>query len=304
MSGPKVLRSDEDSAWRGFIAAAPLFAGEPIADARPGPDPPDVLCEAASGNIIGVELTKWLAAKEVKEGADKAGLEKSYLRIIESEKEPRPEHIGSVRLYTKSSLRIKGQDEFAFRSQLFQLLNTENAKPAPSMPSPSLPIPAGYWSTVRHWDTLQGGQISDFAGFSMLEKYLSHVFILPRKLFPEIPEFPAPSVGIPWVDFQLLGGAYSHELMVQGAIDSILAKVEKYKLKDPRATCSLNEFDLLSYYCDEAVRYNPPAGTAGFGFEQVAVEVRENLTTIPAAVFDKIFLFNPYEDEKALQVYP
>jgi hypothetical protein len=258
MLAPKVLRPEEHSAWRGFIAAAPLFAGKPIADSKPGPDPPDVLCRTDSGNVIGVELTRWLAAKQVKEGADKAGLENSYLKIVASETEPRPEHIGLVNLSTKSSSRIRPQDQLNFRTQLFQLLNSENAKPPWSMPSPSFPIPAGYWNTVRHWDTPQGCRISEFAGYPMLEKYLSHVFILPRRWLPEIPEFPAPSVGFPWVDFQLPGGEYSHELMVQGAIDSILAKVEKYKLKDPRTTCSLDEFDLLCYYCDEAVRFNPP----------------------------------------------
>jgi hypothetical protein len=298
-----LLRPEEDSAWRGFITAAPFFAGEHISDSRQGPEPPDVLCTTASGNLIGVELTRWLAAKEVKKGADEARLANSYLKIIASETEPRPEHIGLVNLSTKSSSRIRPPDQLKFRTQLFQFLNAENAKPPWSMPAPSLPIPVGYWSTVRHWDTLQGGQITDFAGYPMLAKYLSRVFILPRKRLPEIPEFPTPAVGLQWVDFQLPGGAFSHELMVQGAIDCIRAKVEKYKLKDPRVTCSFGKFDLLCYYCDEAVRYNPPPETAGFGFEQLAAEVKQNLRTINP-VFDKIFLFNPYEDVKALPVYP
>jgi hypothetical protein len=78
------------------------------------------------------------------------------------------------------------------------------------MPSLSWPIPAGYCNTIKHWDIPQGDQLTDFVRYPMLDKYPNHMFILPLKNLPDIPESSAPPVGFPWVDFQLLSAAYNH----------------------------------------------------------------------------------------------
>jgi hypothetical protein len=290
-----MLRPDESTAWRGFLAASPLFTSEDIANWTDGPDPPDVLCTGAFGKAIGVELTKWVEHKQVSEGKGRDLLEKSYNEIVRSENEQRPDHIGWVYLHDKSS-RIKQEDAAEFRTQLFRLLTAENAKPVPSSPDPSLPIPVGYWNTVRYWHTSQGASVKDFTAYQMLEKYLTDVWIFPRERLPQI------SASDPWVWFELAGGAYTPDWMVRAAIDRIQAKISKYEHDKICDEHSLDEFDLVCYYCDEAVLHNTPIHTVGFGFRELATKVEQALTTEPR-VFDRIFLFHPYEDPQVAQVY-
>jgi hypothetical protein len=126
-----MLRADERVAWDGFRGASPRFAGEDLAGAGDGPDPPDVLCTTTSGKRIGVELTKWVEHEQVTEGRGREFFENSYLKIIASESDPRPDRIGWVWLHDKSQ-RIKPEDEARFRAELFALLAKENATPEPS----------------------------------------------------------------------------------------------------------------------------------------------------------------------------
>jgi hypothetical protein len=289
-----MLRPDETAAWKGFLVAAPQFAGEDIATWFDGPDPPDVICTNASGKTIGVELTKWVEHDQVTDGRGRELLENSYLEIIGSEREPRPDHIGRVFLHDKS-LRMKPQDGPHFRVQLFEFLARENAKPEPSL-NPQFSIPEGYWNTVRSWNTPQGAPVSDFGVYPMLEKYLNDVWIFPRQRREQLP------AGMPWILFESTGGQYTAEWMVQAAIDRIRAKLTKYEHEDIRAKHSLGEFDLVCYYCDEALLHNTPIHALEFGFQQLAAKVRHALTTAPN-VFDRIFLFHPHEEIPAVQVY-
>ena len=64
-----MLRSDEKTAWTGFLTAAPLFADEAMVNWSDGPDPPDVLCSGVSSKAIGVELTKWVEHNQVTDEA-------------------------------------------------------------------------------------------------------------------------------------------------------------------------------------------------------------------------------------------
>lgn len=303
MSPAKPLRPPEQAAWTLFFSACPLFAGEPIVNTSPGPDPPDVLCDTATGRKVGVELRAWLEASTVQSGADKDRLQEGTLRLVGSETQPRPHHIGMVRL--KIGSRVAKQDHAAFREQLFGLIEAENAKPPrPLKLDPLLPIPAGYWNTVRSWDTGQAGAITDLAAYPALAKYLDEVFILPRSWTPMIDGYPDTiGAGTPWVVAELVGGAYDHETMIQAAVDSITAKVTMYAGRDLRMAHSLGEFDLLCHFIDQTDRYNPPLTTAEFGFEDVAQEVRGRLAGI-SPVFDKIFILYPHEEPRVLQVYP
>jgi hypothetical protein len=289
-----MLRPDESTAWTGFLAAAPQFADEDIARHDDGPDPPDVLCAGIFGKVIGVELTKWIEHDQVTEGRGRELLENSYLKIIGSESEPRPEHIGRVFLHYKS-LRVKQNDALQFRTQLFDLLAHENAKPLPSF-HPQFPIPTGYWNTVREWDTPQGAPICDFIAYPMLERYLNDVWIYPRESRTGLP------VGMPWILFETPGGAYTEQWMVQAAVDRILAKITKYEHDDIRMRHALGEFDLVCFYCDEALLHNTPIHVVGFDFPQLAARVEQALAAAPR-VFDRIFLFHPYEDVSVVQVY-
>jgi len=288
-----MLRSDEKRAWTGFLTSSPLFADEAIANWSDGPDPPDVLCSGVSGKAIGVELTKWVEHNQVTAGAGRERLEKSYLKIIASEKESRPNHIRQVLLYDKS-LRIDQADRIEFRNQLYRFIAAENAKPLPEF-HPHLQITADFWKKFRSWDE-QGAFVNDFSAYPMLEKYLEKLLIHPRS------NNDPPLVDVEWIEFELPGGSYTAQWMMQAVIDRVYQKVNKYQDADIRSQHALHEFDLLCFYCDEAMLHNTPIHSVGFGFPQLAEQVRQNLKTAPK-VFDRIFLFHPYEAPKAIQVY-
>ena len=205
-----------------------------------------------------------------------------------SSPEPKPDRIGKVVLYDKSK-RLKPQDQGQFRSELFALVAKESATPA-SPDDPQRPPVA-----VPSWNTPQGGPLRDFAGFPTLAKYLDEIWIYPREKF----DFP----GEPWVMFELPGGAYTPDWMVQAAIDRIRDKIRKYERANLRAKHSLAEFDLLCFYCDEALLHNTPTHAIDFGFPELAVKVAVALEGEPN-VFDRIFLFHPHENQSAFCVYP
>jgi hypothetical protein len=284
-----MLRLDERTAWSGFLAAAPRFAGEDLAGSGDGPDPPDVICTTTTGRVIGVELTKWVEHDQVTNGRGREFFESSYLRIIESENEPRPDRIGCVLLNPKSE-RVRPDDKTQLRSELFALLAKEDATPEPSGDEWHGPPTA-----VPPWNTPQGARVDDFAGFPMLEKYMNDVWIFPRRRLQNL------AAGQQWIMFEAQGGAYTPDWMVQAAIDRIRAKIKKYKSDNIRAKHALAVFDLLCYYCDEALLHNTPIDIIGFGFPELASRVAEALAAEPR-VFDRIFLFYPYHSQQVFDV--
>ena len=102
--------------------------------------------------------------------------------------------------------------------------------------------------------------------------------------------------------FESQGAAYSPGPMVNAAIDGIRKKIIKYGSDDIRIRHKLGEFDLLCFYCDEAMLHNTPIHVVGFGFYELAEQVKQALVMAPA-VFDRIFLFHPHELAKVVQVY-
>ncbi|HET7104208.1 MAG TPA: hypothetical protein VFI20_08975 [Terracidiphilus sp.] len=289
-----MMRSDEQTAWEGFLAAAPRFADEAVNCWADGPDPPDVLCCSDSDKTIGVELTKWVEHNQVTSGAGREKLEKGYLEIIASEKVPKPDHIRQVLLYDRSS-RIAQSDQAKFRKELYAFLAAENAKPLPVF-DPHLQITADYRKTVCSWHTLQGAPVNDFSAYPVLEKYLEKIWIYPSS------NSGPPLVGDAWIEFELPGGAYTAQWMMQAAVDRICQKICNYQKKDIRSQHTLDEFDLLCYYCDEAIRHNTPTHSIGYGFPELAEQVKKQLKNSPK-VFDRVFLFHPYNDPKAIRVY-
>lgn len=296
-----MLRNDEKSAWNGFLTAAPGFAGEAIAKSDEGPDPPDMLCKTVSGKTIGIELTKWIDDAQITSAKGGELLERSYLKIIASQDEPRPEHIGNVFLDLKSqpkkpkNAHLKPKDVPGFRTQLFDFLVQENAKPEPSY-DPQNFFPAGYSDTVRSWNSPQGAQVSRFSGYPMLEKYLDSLWIYPRGSHVTAPQ------GLPWVVFKSIGGSYTPESMVQAAVDRIQDKITMYANSDLRNKHSIDELDLLCFYCYEAFGYNSPIHAGEFGFQQAAANVKQRIATA-AKVFDRIFLYHSNGEGQVVQVY-
>jgi hypothetical protein len=290
-----MLRNDERTAWVGFLTSAPNFAGEPIADWIDGPDPPDVACTTSPGRKLGVELTKWVQSAQIKSGKDRQRLEQIYLGMVGSENQPRPEHLGRVHLYPKSKT-VGAKDEAGFRDQLFNMLKVENAKPNPGPLDPNASIPSNYWNNVQHWNTQQGEPVSDFTGYPLLKKYLNKLWIYPRRFHHELFADGA------WVGFDLPGEHYSTECMEWAAIHNIRKKIKMYQNRGIPAQHCLNEFNLICYYCDEALFHNTPTTSLGVDFSGLATGVEKALAS-EASVFDRIFLFHPYEAKKSMQVY-
>jgi hypothetical protein len=290
-----MMRPDENTAWLGFLGAAPHFAGETITAWSDGPDPPDVICSGASGKTIGVELTKWVEHTQVTTGSGRTLRENQYLRVVRSEDEPRPEHVGRVFLYDKS-MKLKASEQNQFREEIFALIEHENVKS--KLPELHLrpQITLQFWASIRTWDTTQGAPIIDFSAYPILAKYLEKVWIHPRSSRPSL------YVGQPWIHFESQGAAYSPGPMVNAAIDGIRKKIIKYGSDDIRTRHKLGEFDLLCFYCDEAMLHNTPIHVVGFGFYELAEQVKQALVMAPA-VFDRIFLFHPHELAKVVQVY-
>jgi hypothetical protein len=273
-----MLRPDEERAWNGFLSVEPHFAREPLSKWDPGPDPPDVLATTASGRKVGVELTKWVEHNQLTSGKSRESFEKSYLKIIASETESRLEKIGMVWLSPKGR-RVRPQDATQFRGEVFTFLNQQNGLGEPE------------------WEHPQGAPTDEFDGFPTLKKYMYSFWIFPRS------RFAAHYEGWDWVTFRPNGGAYTTDWMVQAAIDRIFAKIEDYEDRYLHNLHGLRELDLLCHYDDEALLYNTPISRVGFGYADVARQVSSALEK-DHGVFDRIFLYHPWETRKAIQVYP
>lgn len=273
-----MLRNDKREAWRGFLAAAPEFAGDPIGSAVDGPDPPDVLCVTRSGKKVGVELTKWVENGQISSGKARELFEDSYLHIIESANHARPERIGWVWLNPKFR-RVKPGDVPQFRDELYEFLARENGLSDPE------------------WDHPQGAAVQEFIGFPVLAAYLESLWIFPRRKREFLP------MGVNWITFKGAGGAYMPLWMVQAAVGRILAKVEDYEDRNLHKRHALDELYLVCYYSDEALLYDTPERAPGFDFAAVASKVADALAN-DHGIFNRVFLFNPYEARKVLQVYP
>ena len=284
-----MLRDDESAAWDGFLSAEPKFAGEELTSNEEGPDPPDILCAAKSGKKIGIEITQWVEHDQVSSGKAREFLQNSFLKVIDSGRVPRPDRIGWVDLNLKAG-RLKVADEANFRTELYELLKRENATPDPAPnDGPPRHVPA--------WLSPQGAPVDDFSEFPTLGKYLKDLWIFPRA------RLKSAHAGYEWIRFELAGGAYTPEWMVQAAIDRIRAKIQKYERANPRSKYGLKEFDLLCAYSDEALLHNTPTHGIDFGFPDLAAKVARALKD-EIEVFDRIFLFHPHEKPQAFCVYP
>jgi hypothetical protein len=86
------------------------------------------------------------------------------------------------------------------------------------------------------------------------------------------------------------------------AYHRIRDKIKKYQRLNLRKGHSRREFDLVCFYCDEALLHNTPLHGINFGFPELASKVKQVLEWEPK-VFDRILLFNPYEKEQVIRVY-
>ena len=275
------LRLEEKQAWSGFLSATPLFAGEDVACWNQGPEPPDVLCTTVSGRVVGIELTVWVDQEQIHSGKKREEFETACLSIVASERESRPANIGWVWLYDKH-LSIRPVDMAAFRQELYACIAEQSAIAEPD------------------WEDPQGAPVTNFDLYPRLKKYLDSVWILPLDRMPR----PAPDGR--WILFEeKLESAYTYEWMVNAALDRIRAKIDKYGrlAYDLRARHGLNKLYLLCHYDDRALQYNTSIHTVGFSYSDLAAKIAEHLEK-DHGVFDKIFLFHPWESPSVICVWP
>jgi hypothetical protein len=232
-----------------------------------------------SRRTVGVELTKWVERDQLESGKMRERIEASYLNVVTSEREWRPDKIGWVWLYDKHR-RLKPKDGPQFRQELYECIAQQAALTDPE------------------WDNPQGAPIADFAPrYQTLAKYLDSIWIHSRQHL----EYLEP--GSRWILFEEAGGAYTHDWMVRAAFDRIYSKIDDYEERNLHAQHSLDELDLVCHYDDKALLYNTPIHTVGFGYADLAAKVADALA-YNHGVFDKVFLFHPWESKKVMQVYP
>jgi hypothetical protein len=270
-----MMTDDERELWRDFLAAAPAFAGESIGSAVDGPDPPDVLCATLSGKTIGVELASWSPREQVTWRNARKSFEDSYLRIIESANHARPERIGWVWLQPKRR-QVNPQHVSRFREELYEFLARENGLSDPE------------------WERPLGAAVQNFIGFPLIAEYLNSLWIFPR------PKVETLQAGQDWIKFENSGAP---SWILGAVVDRILAKIADYEERNLHVRHSLDELHLVCRYSEQALLADVAPGFSRFDFAGFALRVRRALAS-EHGVFNRIFLYNPYEAQKVFQVYP
>jgi hypothetical protein len=273
-----MLTNDKREFWRGFLAAEPRFAGDGIGSAVDGPDPPDVLCATLSGKKIGVELASWNESEQVQWRKTRKSFEDSYLRIIESANHARPDRIGWVWLHPKRR-QVKPEEMSQFREELYEFLARENSLSDPE------------------WDQPLGSAVQNFIGFPVIADYLDSLWIFPRRKLESL------HAGHDWIKFENSGAISAPSWILGAVVDRILAKIADYEDRNLHVRHALDELHLVCRYSEQALLADVAPVASRFDFAAFALRVSRALAN-EHGVFNRIFLFNPYEAQKAVQVYP
>jgi hypothetical protein len=273
-----MLTNEERQFWRGFLAAEPGFAGDGTGSAVDGPDPPDVLCATRSGKKIGVELASWNENEQVKWPKTRKSFEDGYLRIIESANHARPDRIGWVWLHPKRR-QVKPEEVSQFCEELYEFLARENSLSDPE------------------WDQPLGAAVQNFIGFPVIADYLDNLWIFPRRKLESL------QPGHDWIKFENSGAISAPSWILGAVVEQILAKIAGYEDRNLHVRHALDELHLICRYSEQALLADVALGASRFDFAAFALGVAGALAN-EHGVFNRIFLFNPYEAQKVLQVYP
>ncbi|MDA2934647.1 hypothetical protein MYX82_09940 [Acidobacteria bacterium AH-259-D05] len=238
-----------------------------------GPDPPDILCVDSEGNRVGVELAEWLNEVQMAYGRRREQLQESYSAGINTAEEQPPRNIGLIWLFPGTPL--DSADIYSFRRQLLEFISQTDAN----------------WSALENHDSPQGIPVVDFSGYPLLSRYLRQIDFFPRTVY-------SPGLGSNWITFPASGGSYSPMTAVEALLKVFCKKTGKYS-----TLCqdqSLAELYLLIYY-DQGWAYNSPFEALGYGFKDIADELRAAAQRDPGP-FNKVFLFVVANDE-AIEVW-
>ena len=270
--------AQERRVFEAFLATVPSFAGDSVKNwHQPATDPPDIFCKLNDGRTIGLELTTWIDEAQISSVKREESVEAS----VRSALQPGPANdTANIRLVWMFPIRrMRGGDAAAFRMELLKLVRYVDDR----------------WSSEPAWKSPQGFPWNDFSQYPALQKYLFSLEFFPATALPGWP----PGAGSDWLTFAPEGGAYSPDPMVRALCDRIDGKITKYGAKPG----GLDKFHLLVHY-DKAWAYNSPVETLDFTFADAARAATVFIGAAPG-VFDKIFLFVPFNKEQpAFELYP
>jgi hypothetical protein len=273
-----MMTDDERETWRAFLAAEPGFAGESIGNAVDGPDPPDILCATLSSKKIGVEVATWSPREQVTWSDARKSFEDSYLQLIQSANRARPKRMGWVWLQPKRR-QMKPQHLSQFREELYEFLARENGLSDPE------------------WEHPLGAAVQNFIGFPVIAEYLNNVWIFPRRKLKRL------HPGQDWIKFENSGATLAPSWILGAVVDRMLAKIADYEHRNLQVRHALDELHLVCRYNEQALLADVAPDSSRFDFAAFALRVGRALAN-DHGVFNRIFLFNPYEAQKVLRVYP
>jgi hypothetical protein len=249
------------------------FAGRPVTTIL-GNDPPDILCTDAAGARIGVELGEWVNEIQIAIGKTKEGVERSFSRVIKSDEELPPEHIGISWIGLKEEKPLKGADAGAFRKEIYEVVEESDKR----------------WPTNGEVNGPQGYTHSDFSKYPIVARYVKSIHFHPRTF--------ARRKGGDWLTFPMPGGTYSPKTAVD-ALESLYKK-KAAKYGDLHLKENLGELYLVAYY-NQGLFYNSPYETPYFDFEDVAAVFKQWVGANPGR-FQKVFLFDATGEGKVAQI--
>lgn len=256
-------REHERALFSAFLAVAPNFAGEPLADWHQPEDEsdfPDIIGESATGQKIGVELGEWLNENEIQAAKHKERLEAAFLEAIGDQGQNPTQHIRYVWLHPKLNAKIGPNDGVPFRDQVFAFITACDQR----------------WPNERFWKVGPCLSGDDFVDFPLLAKYLDGITLWPAD---------GERWERNWITFPMRVDTFNRDTMFVPLREIITAKIGHYG-----ATRSgFDRLFLLVIY-NQAAIYNSPAETPLHTYDGAVAELKQ-LIGENRGPFDRVLLY-------------
>jgi hypothetical protein len=263
-----------------FLKTYPDFANEPIEEwdvieewyaqrelappASPLDKRPDIIALATSGRLIGVELKSWVNREQIARARKQERIQDDILKALGKQPPNKTQHIRCLWLSAKQ-VRFDPEDAPQFREQLFARIEEVDKS----------------W-TKKHRDQNTWEDISDFAGFPLLERYLGGARFFPKG---------RRHLNARWILFPLRASHYSRNEMLGTLSSSLLTHTSDARYRDLKTKLGLDEVYLLVHYDFKAFAYNKPLDAPNFGFKEAA-DFASKVLKGDGGYFDRIFLFH------------
>ena len=268
--------AEEKQIFTAFMSDCPLFAGSPVTNwTQPQREPLDVECDLQDGRAVGLQLTNWLNQRQIASAREQESMEEPFRRALHGIPNETL-HFHLVWMNVKE--RLRRGDEDALKDEIIRLMIYLDRR----------------WETETDWQSPQGFDWNDFAGYHTLARYLVNLNIHPRRTPRLVTEPPEHA----WITFPCRGGAYSPDWAVDALCANINAKIAKYSAKP----AGLAAFYLLVHYDFKAYAYNSPVEGIDFSYPGAVAEASRRLGGA-TGVFDGIFVYvDTTDSQKSFKV--